>query len=105
MSNRQSRAKARLKDGVISVRAILEHPMETGSRQDPVSGDLIPRNYIQQVVCEHNDKVVLTLDWGWGISKNPYLAFEIPDGRPGDIVRLSWVDNQHQSGSVEAQVG
>ena len=105
MANEDSgRLRARLKDGVVTVKAILRHPMETGSRKDTRTGELIPRHFIREVVCERNGAVVLTLDWGWGIASDPYLSFDLNDGKAGDLIAVQWVDNMGGAGRVEGAV-
>ena len=104
MSREHGRIRVKAKDGGIDVRAIIRHPMETGSREDPATGETIPRHYIQEVVCEHNGDIVLTLDWGWGVSANPYLAFHIQQGQTGDVVLIRWIDDRGETGSLEAKV-
>lgn len=98
------RLRAKLKDGTVTVRVLLRHPMETGARQDPGTGELIPRHFIQEVVCEHNGEPVLTLEWGWGISANPYLSFDLREGKTGDTIAVRWMDNLGETGRVEGQV-
>jgi len=105
MSNKHGRIRAKAKDGGIGVRALISHPMETGSRIDPATNQAIPRHYIQQVICEHNGEIVLSLDWGWGISPKPYLAFHIQHGQPGDSVVIRWTDDRGESSSLETKVG
>ena len=102
MSDEHGKIRAKLKDGVISVRVLMRHPMETGSRKDPNSGEVVPRHFIREVVCEHNGKVVLSLDWGWGISANPYLAFQVKNGNPGDTIAVRWTDDREASVTLEA---
>lgn len=104
MNNEQGKIRARLRDGNISVKVIMRHPMETGRRKHPATEAPIPRHFIHQVVCEHNGKPVMTLDWGWGISANPYLAFAILGGAPGDTVGVRWTDDRQQTGSLETTV-
>ncbi|RLA36769.1 MAG: thiosulfate oxidation carrier complex protein SoxZ, partial [Gammaproteobacteria bacterium] len=48
--------------------------------------------------------VVMTAQWGPAVSKNPYLAFKFKGAKPGDTVKLSWVDNKGKSDSIEAKV-
>jgi sulfur-oxidizing protein SoxZ len=105
MSEQHGRIRARLDDGTITVRVLMQHPMETGSRKDRATGETVPRHYIREVVCEHNGKPVLSLDWGWGISANPYLSFQIRDGAAGDTVTVRWTDDREQSAALEATVG
>ncbi len=96
--------RARLKDGAVLVKALLKHPMETGSRKHPVTGVLIPRHFIRELVCEHNGKPVLTFDWGWGVAAKPYLAFRLKEGKAGDLVAIRWVDNKGRAGRLEDRV-
>ncbi|MGD8275281.1 MAG: thiosulfate oxidation carrier complex protein SoxZ [Thiohalocapsa sp.] len=103
MSNDHGRIRAKAKNGGVAVRVLINHPMETGSREHPSTGDVIPRHYIQEVICEHNGAVVLSLDWGWGISANPYLAFHIQQGQVGDTVVIRWIDDQGETASLETQ--
>lgn len=96
--------RARLKDGVVTVRVLLNHPMETGSRRHPATGEALPRHFIRDVVCEHNGKPVMTLEWGWGVAANPYISFDLREGKAGDLVAVRWVDNEGESGRIEAKV-
>lgn len=98
------RMRARLRDGIVTVKVLMRHPMETGSRKDPASGQVVPRHFIRELTCEHNGTPVLTLDWGWGIAANPYLAFQIQGGSAGDKVTVTWSDNQGQTGRIEGEV-
>jgi sulfur-oxidizing protein SoxZ len=104
MKNDKGRMRAKLKDGIITVRVLMRHPMETGSREDRDTGELVPRHFIQEVVCEHNGQPVLTLDWGWGVSANPYLSFDIKNGESGDTIAVRWTDDKGQSAVLETQV-
>ena len=36
----------------------------------------------------HNGVTVLSLDWGWGVSANPYLSFDPKEGKVGDLVAI-----------------
>lgn len=104
MSSEHGKIRAKLKDGAIRVRVLINHPMETGSRKHPATDEPIPRHYIQELVCEHNGDQVLSMDWGWGISENPYLSFDILNGAAGDNVAVRWTDDKEQSAALEATV-
>ena len=67
MSSIKMRAKS--KDGVTTIKALISHPMETGLRKDKKTGKVIPAHFIQEVVCEHKGNTVLTANWGGAISK------------------------------------
>lgn len=93
--------KAKVKNGVASVKALMPHDMETGSRKEADSGEVIPAHYIKEVVCEHNGNVVMTAYWGTGVSKNPYLSFKVKNAAAGDKIKISWVDNKGETSEGE----
>ena len=98
MSSIKIRAKE--KGGNATIKALINHPMETGLRKNSKTGKLIPAHFIQNVVCELNGKTVINAHWGTAISKNPYLSFRINDAKKGDELKLSWIDNTGQSDST-----
>jgi sulfur-oxidizing protein SoxZ len=102
MSSIKMRAKA--SGGVTTIKALMSHPMETGTRKDKKTGKNIPAHFIQEVVCKHGDKTVMTAQWGAAISKNPYLSFKFKGGNAGDTVSLSWTDNKGNSDSTEGAI-
>ena len=79
--------RAKESGGIVTVKALMTHPMETGSRKDSKTGELIPAHFIQEVVCKSADNIVLTAMWSGGISKNPYLSFQYA-GNKGDELTL-----------------
>ncbi len=96
--------RAKLDGDVTTVKALISHPMETGQRKDKKTGKVIPAHFIQEVTCEHKGNKVLTSLWGPAVSKNPYLSFRFKGAAKGDAVKLSWVDNQGGSDSLEAKI-
>lgn len=104
MPKKTIKLRAKMKGDQVQVKALIKHPMETGRRKDKSSGELIPAHFIQQVVCKHKDRVVLTADWGGSISKNPYIAFDFPGGAEGDPVELAWTDNKGESDSITVDI-
>jgi len=102
MASIKMRAKAA--DGVTTIKALISHPMETGTRKDKKTGKKIPAHFIQEVVCEHKGNAVMTANWGPAISKNPYLSFRFSGAAPGDAVKLSWVDNKGEKDSSETTI-
>ena len=96
--------RAKEKDGIVYVKALMRHAMETGTRKDKKTGELIPAHYIQEVTVRHGDDVVMAANWGAAVSKNPYLAFKFKGGVKGDSLTLSWVDNRGQTESKNAVI-
>lgn len=95
--------RAKAKGGVVTVKALMNHPMETGLRKDKKTGKMIPAHHIQEVTAKLGDTTVLDAVWGGAISKNPYLSFKC-SGAKGDSLTLSWVDNQGNSDSQTSAV-
>ena len=95
--------RAKLTGGLTEVKVIIIHPMETGRKKDDF-GQLIPAHFIQLVNLTLNDRPVLEMQWGTGISKNPYLTFRIKDAKVGDKITVTWHDNLGQTGSGEISV-
>lgn len=96
--------RAKVKDGVVEVKALVKHQMEPGTRKDSKTGELIPAHYISDVVCEHNGTTVMTAYWGPAVSQNPYLSFGFKGGAAGDTVKISWTDNKGETDSAEAEI-
>ena len=96
--------RAKSKNGVTTVKALMSHPMETGLRKDKKTGEKIPAHHITEVTAEHNGNVVLTANWGGAISKNPYLSFKFNGGTSGDKIKITWVDNKGEGDSLEAAI-
>ncbi|WP_199917097.1 thiosulfate oxidation carrier complex protein SoxZ [Parazoarcus communis] len=97
------RIRAAAKEGVTEVRVLMSHVMETGQRKDS-SGALIPAHFITELTAKHNDKVVLSAQFGASVSTNPYLAFKFNGGAKGDKVTVSWADNKGDSRTDEVQI-
>jgi sulfur-oxidizing protein SoxZ len=96
--------RAANKDGVTEVKVLVSHEMETGQRKDS-AGAVVPAWFITELSAKHNDKLVLSSEFGPSISKNPYLAFKFKGGAKGDKIVVSWKDNKGDTRSDEAVIG
>jgi len=95
--------RAKEKKGVVTVKALMTHPMETGLRKDKKTGNMIPAHFINEIICEANGGQVMECLWSGGVSKNPYLSFKYK-GSKGDKLKLSWTDNQGGKDAIETKV-
>ncbi|MES9857934.1 MAG: thiosulfate oxidation carrier complex protein SoxZ [Sedimenticola sp.] len=102
MAKKSIRVRAKFKEGVTTVRALMSHPMETGNRKNK-AGEKIPANFIQEVTCDVAGKNVISALWGGGVAKSAYLSFKF-DGGKGEKLKLSWVDNLGKSASTETAI-
>lgn len=101
--NKNMKMRAQLKDGVVTVKVLMSHPMETGRRKTD-DGELVAAHFVQLVTATLNDKVVMQAQWGTGIAKNPYLTFKIKNATVGDTVGITWLDNHGESITQSIQV-
>jgi len=97
------RIRALAKDGVTEVRVLISHVMETGQRKDS-AGALIPAHFITELTAKHNDRLVLSAEFGPSVSTNPYVAFKFNGGSKGDKLVVTWVDNKGESRSDEVRI-
>ncbi len=96
--------RTKTEGGITTVSAMLRHPMETGRRKDPETGDLIPIHHIREVSCDVNGETVMKAVVGAGISTNPFFSFHLTDAKPGDILTLSWLDNLDNTDSIKTAI-
>lgn len=95
--------RAKLVNDITEVKMIINHPMETGRKKND-AGELIAAYFIQLLTAKLNDKVVLEMQWGTGISKNPYLTFYLKGAKVDDKISVNWVDNLGKTGEGEILV-
>ena len=97
------KVRAKESNGIVTVKALIKHPMETGLRKNKKTKEVIPAHFIQEVVGKANGSEVVTIYWGPAVSKNPYLTFKYK-GSKGDSLELAWIDNQGNKDSVTKPV-
>jgi sulfur-oxidizing protein SoxZ len=94
--------RVQLQGSIADVKVLMFHPMETGLRKDPVSGELIPMHFIERVEATHNGRIVMQAQWGRAVSKNPFVNFRVREAKAGDKIGVSWEDNKGESARIEA---
>jgi sulfur-oxidizing protein SoxZ len=97
------RIRAQASGDKATVRVLMSHEMETGTRRDG-SGNVVPAWFIQEVTATHNGKPVLSAQWGPSIAKNPFLQFNVKGAKAGDKIAVTWVDNKGDKRTDEATV-
>jgi sulfur-oxidizing protein SoxZ len=98
------RMRIKLEADVADVRVLIGHPMETGLRKDPITGELVPLHFIKTVVATHNGKPVMEAQWSQAVARNPYLQFRVNGARPDDEIAISWLDSRGESNGAKAKV-
>ncbi|MGB8278532.1 MAG: thiosulfate oxidation carrier complex protein SoxZ [Methylovirgula sp.] len=85
---------AAVKGDIFTVKALIEHQMETGLRKDS-SGTLIPRRIINKFVCYYNDATVFSVDLHEAIAADPFIEFYLRATESGELT-FEW----HEDGGA-----
>jgi sulfur-oxidizing protein SoxZ len=84
------------------VRILIQHPMETGFRQD-MMGSLIAKNVISSLSVTFNSEVVFKGSLGTGIAANPSLQFWMKASQSGTL-KMVWEDDLGVIGEIEKSI-
>jgi sulfur-oxidizing protein SoxZ len=96
------RIRATEKDGIVDVKILMKHDMESGQRKD-ASGKLIPAWFINMLNVKAQGKDVFNAEFGPGVSKDPFLNFKYK-GSKGDKLVINWIDTKGDKRTDEATV-
>jgi len=86
------------------VKSLMLHPMETGSRIDPDTGETVPAHHITQLVFTNNDRVVMVVNFSTAVSRDPFFSFSFEGATAGDVLKARWVDNLGDTEEFETQL-
>jgi len=95
---------AKLKGNEAEVKSLVLHPMETGARINPDTGNTIPSHHITQLIFTNNGKQVMVANFSTAVSKNPYFGFSFTGAKAGDTIKAVWHDNNGESDELETQL-
>lgn len=95
------KVKTKLTGDVAEVKSLMLHPMETGSRKDPDTGEVLPAHHITQLIFANNGETVMVANFSTAVSKNPYFGFKFKGAKAGDTLKVSWVDNLGTTDELE----
>lgn len=96
------RIRAAETNGVVDVKILMKHDMESGQRKD-ASGKLIPAWFITMVNVKAQGKDVFNAEFGSAVSKDPFLNFKYK-GSKGDKLLVSWIDLRGDKRTDDATV-
>jgi len=96
------RIRATENGGVVDVKILMKHDMESGQRKDS-AGKTIPAWFIQTINVKAQGKDVFNGEFGPAISKDPFLNFKYK-GAKGDKLLVNWSDNRGDKRTDEATV-
>ena len=96
------RIRATEKDGIVDVKVLMRHDMETGQRKD-ASGKTVPAWFITHLNVKAQGRDVFNAYFGSAISKDPFLNFKYK-GSKGDKLSVTWVDTKGEKRTDEILV-
>ena len=76
---------------IITIKALISHPMESGQRRDR-DGTLIARKIINRFECSFNGAPVLSCDIDPAVAANPFFEFNARVNQSGTFA-FTWVDD------------
>ncbi len=85
----------------VEIRLLIEHPMETGLRQE--GGRVVPRDLLNRLVVRVNGEVALQAELRNGTSANPYHVFFLRLDRTSDV-EFTWTDERGRSARASARI-
>lgn len=92
-------APARAAPGeIVTVRLLIQHPMETGYRFNE-DGSRVPYNVVSRLTCRYDGNVVFDARMSSGIAANPLLQFTVRASRSDDLV-FEWRDDAGETGRL-----
>jgi sulfur-oxidizing protein SoxZ len=97
------RIRARARNGMTEALVLMPHPMESGFRRT-AQGGVVPAHYITEVQITVGDRTVLEATLSPAVARDPLLSFRFRGGRPGDRIRVSWVDSAGVRRADEATI-
>lgn len=77
--------------GPIEVKALVQHPMETGMRPGS-DGKPLPQNLVRDFTLRLGERPALTVRFQTGTSENPYLRFLLPPPSATEAAVFTWTD-------------
>ncbi|WP_128514889.1 thiosulfate oxidation carrier complex protein SoxZ [Tabrizicola thermarum] len=76
---------------VVTIKALISHPMESGQRKG-ADGNLIPRRIINRFTCDLNGVNVIDVAIDPAVSTNPYFEFDAKVDAAGEF-KFTWYDD------------
>lgn len=82
---------------VIEIKAMIQHPMETGYRRNE-QGKIIPRDIITRFRCTYNTAVVCEAEFFPGTAANPFVSFHARATETATL-EFTWTDQDGKTWS------
>ena len=99
------KVKAKLKNGVVKVKAMAKHDMSTYNQMEKKTGNREDANFITHMTGTVNGETVIDMSTSQFLSKNPIFKFQFKgDFKKGDKLLMSWVDRKGGTGKGKGKI-
>jgi len=99
------KVKAKLKNGVVKVKAMAKHDMTTFNMMEKKTGNREDANFITHITGTVNGETVIDMSTSQFLSKNPIFKFQFKgDFKKGDKLLMSWVDRKGKTGKGKGKI-
>ncbi len=89
------KVKAKLKGGVVKVKAMAKHEMSTYNMMEKKTGNREDANFIEHIAATVNGETVFDMSTSQFLSKNPIFKFQFKgDFKKGDKVMMVATDRK-----------
>ncbi len=99
------KVKAKLKNGVVSVKCMAKHVMTTYDIAKKQTGDRNNAQFITHISASVGGKTVWEASTSQFLAKNPIFKYKFTGiGAKGDKVEMNWIDNQGKTGKGKGKI-
>lgn len=100
------KVKAKLKGGIVKVKAMAKHAMTTYNQAEKKTGDKENANFITHLSATCNGETVFDMSTSQFLSKNPIFKFQFKgeNFKKGDKVEMVFVDRKGGTGKGKGKI-
>ncbi len=100
------KVKAKLKNGVVKVKAMAKHDMTTYNQAEKKTGNKDDANFITHISATCNGKTVFDMSTSQFLSKNPIFKFQFKgeEFQKKDKILMTWVDRKGNTGKGKGKI-
>ena len=91
------------KGEVVRIQMVITHPMESGGRRDPQTGQTIPAYHLTKLEIFFNNNLLTAIDMGGGLSANPFVGITMKAEQSG-VIKIVYQDNKDGKWERTAEV-
>jgi len=78
---------------IVTIKALINHSMESGQRRDRETGERIPRMIIHTFEANFNGNEIVKFDMQGAVSRDPFFEFTMKVPSEGDV-NFKWTDDE-----------